>query len=190
MKTGRYDGVERDHYFQRMSRLPNGPARLTRARAVAYFAVQSIAEAWRLAGGGARRLRARSRVTEETVPRREAEKGRFAYEGLDRVIHGKARLALLTALLSFPKGLPFSELKRLCALTDGNLSRHLAVLQEDGLIAIDKRLEENRPLTTCRITSAGRKRFSEYLKVLERLVDDAGKASAGAGIRDTGKASP
>ncbi len=124
------------------------------------------------------------------MPRREAEKGRFAYEGLDRVIHEKARLALLTALLSFPKGLPFSELKRLCGLTDGNLSRHLAVLQEDGLIVIDKRLEENRPLTTCRITSPGRKRFSEYLKVLERLVDDAGKASAMASVRDSGRASP
>lgn len=124
------------------------------------------------------------------MPRREAEKGRFAYEGLDRVIHEKARLALLTALLSYPKGLPFSELKRLCALTDGNLSRHLAVLQADGLIAIDKRLEENRPLTTCRITSPGRKRFCDYLAVLERLVDDAGKASTGTSLRDAGRASP
>ncbi|KAF2991968.1 transcriptional regulator [Methylocystis sp. MJC1] len=114
------------------------------------------------------------------MSRREAEEGRYAYEGLDRVIHEKARLGVLVALLARPRGLPFSELKRLCGLTDGNLSRHLAVLQEDGLIAMDKRLEANRSLTTCRLTSSGRKRFSDYLAALERVVKDAKEASAAA----------
>jgi DNA-binding transcriptional ArsR family regulator len=117
----------------------------------------------------------------------EGEKGRFAYEGLDRVIHEKARLGLLISLVAHPKGLPFSELKRLCGLTDGNLSRHLAVLQEDGLVATDKRFEGNRPLTTCRITSSGRERFVDYLKVLERVVKDAEEAAAAsdAALRPT-----
>ena len=55
--------------------------------------------------------------------------GRFAYEGLDRVIHERARLSVLTSLISSPKGVTFGELKRLCSLTDGNLSRHLRVLE-------------------------------------------------------------
>ena len=53
----------------------------------------------------------------------------FSYEGLDRVIHEKARLGLLTSLMAHPKGLAFADLKQLCGLTDGNLSRHLAVLE-------------------------------------------------------------
>src|SRR5262249_53123917 len=54
----------------------------------------------------------------------------FAYEGLDRVIHEKARLGILTSLMAHPKGLAFADLKQLCGLTDGNLSRHLQVLEE------------------------------------------------------------
>jgi len=49
----------------------------------------------------------------------------FSYDGLDRVIHEKARLGLLTSLMAHPKGLAFADLKQLCGLTDGNLSRHL-----------------------------------------------------------------
>ena len=101
----------------------------------------------------------------------------FAYEGLDRIIHEKARLGMLTSLMAHPKGLAFADLKQLCGLTDGNLSRHLQVLQEAGLIAIDKRFERNRPLTTCRMTAAGRKRFLAYLGVLEQVVRDAAEAA-------------
>ena len=64
--------------------------------------------------------------------------GRFAYDGLDRVIHEKARLSVLTSLVAHPKGLVFGDLKQMCGLTDGNLSRHLQVLDEAGLIAIEK----------------------------------------------------
>jgi len=46
--------------------------------------------------------------------------GRFAYEGLDRVIHERARLSVLTSLVTNPKGLAFGDLKQLCSLTDGN----------------------------------------------------------------------
>ena len=100
----------------------------------------------------------------------------FAYDGLDRVIHEKARLGVLASLVAHPKGLAFADLKSLCGLTDGNLSRHLQVLQEAGLVAIRKGYEGNRPLTTCRLTPDGRRRFVDYLAVLEQVVRDAADA--------------
>ncbi|HEY2418158.1 MAG TPA: transcriptional regulator [Steroidobacteraceae bacterium] len=101
---------------------------------------------------------------------------RFAYDGLDRVIHERARLGVLTSLVAYPKGLRFADLKQLCALTDGNLSRHLQVLQAAKLVEVSKGLERNRPQTVCRITSKGRKRYLEYLAVLEQVVIDAAAA--------------
>jgi DNA-binding HxlR family transcriptional regulator len=93
------------------------------------------------------------------------------------VIHEKARLGLLTSLMAHPKGLAFADLKQLCGLTDGNLSRHLQVLQEAGLVEVTKGYEGNRPHTSCRLTKFGRRRFLEYLAVLERLVRDAARAA-------------
>ena len=103
--------------------------------------------------------------------------GRFAYDGLDRVIHEKARLSVLTSLVAHPKGLVFGDLKQMCALTDGNLSRHLGVLDEAGLIEIEKGYDHNRPQTVCRITAQGRRRYLDYLKVLEQVVQDAASAA-------------
>ena len=88
-----------------------------------------------------------------------SSEGRFAYEGLDRVIHERARLSVLTSLATNPKGLLFGDLKQLCALTDGNLSRHLDVLENEKMVEIIKGHDRNRPQTICRITPAGRKRF-------------------------------
>jgi DNA-binding transcriptional ArsR family regulator len=99
--------------------------------------------------------------------------GRFAYEGLDRVLHEKARLGILTALVTHPGGLSFNDLSRLCDLTDGNLSRHLDVLAEAGLVKITKGFEGRRPHTTCALTATGRKRFREYLAQLEKVLRDA-----------------
>jgi len=99
--------------------------------------------------------------------------GRFAYEGLDRVIHEKARLSIITSLMTHPGGLIFNDLKELCALTDGNLSRHLQILSEAGLIQIWKGFKDNRPQTLCMMTDLGRKRFIEYVTVLENIVTDA-----------------
>ena len=103
--------------------------------------------------------------------------GRFAYEGLDRTIHERARLSVLTSLVAHPKGLLFGDLKQLCALTDGNLSRHLQVLSAAGLVEISKGFEHNRPQTLCRITDEGRRRYLEYLAVIEQLVRDAAAAA-------------
>ena len=104
--------------------------------------------------------------------------GRFAYDGLERVMHEKARLGMLTSLMTHPEGLLFGDLKELCALTDGNLNRHLKVLQEAGLIEVWKGMNRNRPQTLCRITGEGRKRFLEYIETLEKVIADAADAAA------------
>jgi DNA-binding MarR family transcriptional regulator len=105
------------------------------------------------------------------------QNGRFAYEGLERVMHEKARLGVLTSLVAHPKGLTFADLKRLCGLTDGNLSRHLQVLHEAGLVEVVKGYDQNRPQTICKITPSGRRRFLNYLAVLEQIVRDAAEAA-------------
>lgn len=102
-----------------------------------------------------------------------SREGRFAYEGLDRVIHERARLSVLTSLITNPKGLTFGDLKQLCSLTDGNLSRHLRVLEKGKMIEIVKGHDRNRPQTVCQITLSGRKRYLEYLATLEQVVHDA-----------------
>jgi DNA-binding MarR family transcriptional regulator len=106
-------------------------------------------------------------------PKTPRDSGRYAYEGLDRVIHEKARLGILTSLIGRPDGLLFNDLKTLCALTDGNLSRHLAILQEAALVELWKGTKGKRPQTLVRITEAGRAKFREYLNVLESVIHDA-----------------
>ena len=113
--------------------------------------------------------------------------GPFAYDGLDRVLHEKARLSLLTSLVAHPNGLSFGDLKKLCGLTDGNLSRHLKVLNEANVIEIKKTFVKNRPLTSCRLTREGRQRFLDYLAVLEQVVRNASELLETA--EKTGRAS-
>ena len=105
------------------------------------------------------------------------EKGRYSYEGLDRIMHEKARLGILTSLLTHPKGLLFGDLKELCTLTDGNLSRHVKVLEEEGLVEMQKSFYRKRPQTLCCLTEEGRERFLAYLHELEQVVRDAAKAA-------------
>ena len=102
-----------------------------------------------------------------------ADDAPFAYDGLDRTIHEKARLGILTSLISRPDGLSFNDLLRLCGLTQGNLSRHLQVLEEAGLVTIEKGYQLNRPHPQVRLTKGGRQKFLYYLQVLEQIVKDA-----------------
>jgi DNA-binding MarR family transcriptional regulator len=110
-------------------------------------------------------------------PKALSSEGRFAYGGLDRVIHEHARLSILTSLITNPKALTFGDLKQLCSLTDGNLSRHLSVLEEAKMVQTVKGHDRNRPQTVCRITPSGRKRYLEYLSTLEQVVQDAAKVT-------------
>lgn len=107
------------------------------------------------------------------------EDGRFAYEGLDRVIHERARLGVLTALVTNRRGLTWNELKVMCSLTDGNLSRHLGILEADGLVVQEKGESGNRPQTVVKVTAEGRKRYLGYLKTLEQVVKDAAAEATG-----------
>jgi len=86
-------------------------------------------------------------------------------------------LSVLTSLVTHAKGLLFGELKELCALTDGNLNRHLQVLEEAKLVNVSKNLDNNRPQTVCRITALGRRRYLEYLAVLEQVIVDGAAAN-------------
>lgn len=108
----------------------------------------------------------------------ETQKARFAYDGLDRIIHEKARLGILTSLMSVPEGLPFTRLRQLCDLTDGNLSRHLQHLQEAGLVEIEKGYDGKRPSTHCRITPFGERKFVDYLNLLDRIVREAAEIAS------------
>jgi predicted ArsR family transcriptional regulator len=101
----------------------------------------------------------------------------FAYQGLDRVIHERARLSVLTSLITHPNGLSFVELKQLCDLTDGNLARHLQLLEEEGMVRLTKEGDTGRAQTTARITISGRKRYLEYLTTLEQVIRDAASAT-------------
>jgi DNA-binding MarR family transcriptional regulator len=102
--------------------------------------------------------------------------GRFSYDGLERDLHERARLGILTSLVGNADGLLFTELKDLCSLTDGNLNRHIGKLKETGMVEVWKGFKDNKPQTLCRITKAGRARFMEYIAVLERVVEDAAAA--------------
>ena len=104
--------------------------------------------------------------------RTDAREGRFSYDGLDRVMHEKARLGILASLAANAEGLLFNDLKKLCSLTDGNLSRHLDVLSEAELVDIWKSSTGPRPQTMYRLTAGGRRRFTEYISVLEKVVAD------------------
>ena len=88
---------------------------------------------------------------------------------LDRVIHEKGRLTIMSALAASPE-LSFTELRDTLDMTDGNLSTHVRILQEEGFISVAKSYQNNRSLTTCSLTKAGRKAFAGYIDLLEQIV--------------------
>jgi DNA-binding HxlR family transcriptional regulator len=88
---------------------------------------------------------------------------------LDRVIHEKGRMAIMS-LLAANSELSFTEMKQTLGMTDGNLSVHLRTLQESGYIAVTKTFQDRKPLTTCSLTPAGRKAFTSYIDLLEQIV--------------------
>jgi DNA-binding MarR family transcriptional regulator len=88
---------------------------------------------------------------------------------LDRVIHEKGRLAIMSMLAASPE-LSFTELRDALAMTDGNLTTHIRALQEEGYLAVAKSYQNRRPLTTCSLTPAGREAFSGYINLLEQIV--------------------
>ena len=88
---------------------------------------------------------------------------------IDRVIHEKGRLAIMSMLAASPE-LSFTDLRDTLGMTDGNITTHIRTLQEAGYISVTKSFQNNRPLTTCSLTAAGRKAFTQYINFLERIV--------------------
>jgi DNA-binding transcriptional ArsR family regulator len=111
-----------------------------------------------------------------TASANEMRSGRFAYDGLDRVFHEKARLGIMTSLMTRHEGLSFPDLKQLCALSDGNLNRHLAVLQDAGFIEVEKEGGGRNSRSLCQVSRSGRTAFLQYLAELERVLADAATA--------------
>ena len=93
---------------------------------------------------------------------------------LDRVIHEKGRLAIMSMLAASPD-LSFTELRDALMMTDGNLTTHIRALQEAGYVAVAKSYQNRRPLTTCSLTPAGRRAFTEYINLLEKIVQQTKK---------------
>ncbi len=88
---------------------------------------------------------------------------------LDRVIHEKGRMAIMS-LLAAQDELSFTELRDSLGMTDGNITTHIRTLQQAGYIGVTKSFQEKRPLTTCSLTPAGRKAFESYINLLEQIV--------------------
>ena len=93
---------------------------------------------------------------------------------LDRVIHEKGRLAILSLLAASPE-LSFTEMRETLNMTDGNLTTHIRTLQEAGYVSVTKSYRNNRPLTTCSLTDAGRQAFATYVDLLEQIVQQTKK---------------
>jgi len=111
----------------------------------------------------------------------------FAFPGLDRLFHERARLGIVTSLAGHRAGLAFAELKRLCALTDGNLNRHLGTLEDAGYVTMVKQPVGRRTQTMCRLTELGREHFAAYLGSLEAALREGARAAeAGRSLEEPG----
>ncbi len=91
---------------------------------------------------------------------------------LDRVIHEKGRMAIMSMLVAAPE-LSFTDMRDTLEMTDGNLTTHIRTLQQAGYVAVSKSYKKNRPLTTCALTTDGRQAFGEYVGLLEKIVEQA-----------------
>ena len=98
--------------------------------------------------------------------------GRYAYNYIDPLLHVPARLGIATALYAHTRGLSFVQLREVCELSDGNLSRHLQRLESEGIVVTSKEFIERIPRTTARLTPAGRRRFESYVEQLRRIVEE------------------
>ena len=88
---------------------------------------------------------------------------------LDRVIHEKGRLAIMSMLAASPV-LSFTEMRDALSMTDGNITTHIRTLQEAGYLSVTKSFQNNRPLTTCALTAAGKRAFAHYINLLEQII--------------------
>ena len=108
---------------------------------------------------------------------------RHPIQGLDDVVHQRNRLGILAVAQEASK-VEFGFLKETLGLTDGNLSRHLQVLEEAGYVEVEKGYSGRRPRTWVRITRAGRKAFAREVGSLRELLDGLGAQSRRLSVED------
>lgn len=99
------------------------------------------------------------------------------FDVLEKIFHEPNRLAIMSTVCAANRGISFSDLKTACRLTDGNLNRHLKVLEEEGAIRMDKAFVQLHPRTTICLTKTGFKRFNEYLSALAEVLEQARQAA-------------
>jgi DNA-binding HxlR family transcriptional regulator len=92
----------------------------------------------------------------------------FDFDKLDKIIHEKGRLGIMTLLATRPSW-SFQDLKAALELSDGNLITHLRTLHDNGYVSVTKEMRD-RPQTSYALTSKGRKSFQDYLTILEQIV--------------------
>jgi predicted ArsR family transcriptional regulator len=89
---------------------------------------------------------------------------------LDRIIHEKGRLAIMSLLAATPQ-LSFIEMRDTLQMTDGNLTTHMRTLQEAGYVSVTKEFRGGRSLTSYALTGPGRRAFANYISLLEQIVE-------------------
>ncbi len=116
-----------------------------------------MAEARMMRGSAAERLRSVAGASDTAAPE------------LDRLIHERVRLAIVSAL-AVNESLAFNELKYMLSLTDGNLSVHARKLEEAGYVQCTKKFEGRVPRTEFRLTDDGRRALGRYLDHMEAII--------------------
>ena len=94
------------------------------------------------------------------------------FQKLDRVIHEKGRMAIMSLLAATPE-VSFTDMRDTLGMTDGNLTTHIKHLQKAGYLGVTKSFRGKRPLTTLSLTEEGRSAFREYIDALEKIVKSA-----------------
>ena len=109
------------------------------------------------------------RQVRTTGPQEVSDNTKSAAPNLDRLIHERLRLGIISALAA-NESLSFSDLKNLMNTTDGNLSVHARKLEEAGYIACTKFFEGRLPKTEYKLTASGRRALENYLSHMEKLI--------------------
>jgi DNA-binding HxlR family transcriptional regulator len=117
----------------------------------------------------AKQQTARRNAKATTGPQGIPDSARSAASNLDRLIHERLRLGIISALAA-NESLTFSDLKNLMNTTDGNLSVHARKLEDAGYIAVTKYFEGRLPKTEYKLTAAGRRALENYLSHMETLI--------------------
>jgi len=107
------------------------------------------------------------------APKKVAERGASgdaSGQPLSPLIHGRARLLILSFLLRAPRALPFTHLRDALGFSDGSLSVNLSKLEAAGLVRLDRAFVGKKPQTAVKVTPRGKREFNRYVAELKGIV--------------------